>query len=1100
MAALAFFAQEYQGSGFPGYSVNDTAAAIAQVAYASGGGLTPPVSQGPPALVAEIEAWMVTYAGPWTISLQMTPASGGTFDTNTNYDGTITVLSANGDGVGGLSLTAPPVGGPGEITNFVWTNGTTTNAAGQIFYEWNVSNPGPFSAPSINVIGDAVGTTPPTYGAPAGSGGQNMMISGASEGLGTGFSGSAINVVEYGTISVQKSGDDTAYYSIAGAQFQIKDGFGNVLDTLTTDASGNTPPSTQLEATVGGTQYGMHESVVPTGYQAAPDQVVTVYPNQNTVAAFTGAAGDHIVPAQLGAAKIDAETNQPLAGAVFSFSYSTANNGVYDESLGSCTTPASGVCLPPIANDGAAWLPGWYQITESGAPPGYWLNPATTTQTIYLAPGASTVASVTFGDLYLGSLTLTKSGNDTAYWAIAGAQFTVTGPAPSTVAVGVLTVDTNGSTNTLSGLVPGTYTVTESTVPAGYSPVAPFTVSVTAGHATTTTSAADAVVPGTIVVTKTDAQTGDPLAGAVFDVRYDSAGSGTYDTDLGQCTTNTSGTCSPPANDGTAYLPGNYEAIEVTAPPGYYLPTPAPVATFTLTPGGSASPSFTDHLLVPASFEKVATGNVNPLTVILAGAVIDVYAGTTPTGPVVATCTTDSSGACSTPPALISSEPYCWAETVAPPGLQAGATGCSTAQNDQGAQPITVTDPGEFVNLTLTKVDAANPDVPLSGAVFDLYRVDGGNGPDHPTPPGNAAAETGQTWVARSTTGTDGVASYPLQFPGYVYCFLEVTPPANYVADTTEHCTSGPVVGVTTTPAPAANVTVGDTEQTVSISARKFNAASPNTVIPGATYQLYVVGTGAPSGPPGGNMPAGIPIEPGDTWWEQGTTDLGGQLSFTVPAGYAYCWLETGAPLNYVLDPALRCTPVVTASSPATDTTVALPETLVMVDIYGRKFNSTDPNTVIPGATYELVGQGAPPPGWSLPANPANLPVPAGDWYYATGTTNAQGMLGFSVPAGESWCFHELSAPPAYQLDSAWECTPVVTTATPAQAATIALPEQPVPPPALAFTGGPSALLVEGGGLLTGVGVLLLVVGRWRRPRPAELGKPAPGASHGEPR
>ena len=123
------------------------------------------------------------------------------------------------------------------------------------------------------------------------------------------------------------------------------------------------------------------------------------------------------------------------------------------------------------------------------------------------------MASVTFGDLLLGSLQLTKSGNDTAYWPVAGGQFTVTGPVPSTSAVGVLTVGAGGQTNTLTGLVPGTYTVTETSPPSGYDTVPPFTVSVAAGHDATTTSVADTAQPGSITISKTDAATGDPLAG-----------------------------------------------------------------------------------------------------------------------------------------------------------------------------------------------------------------------------------------------------------------------------------------------------------------------------------------------------------------------------------------------------------------------------------------------------------------------------------------------------------------------------------------------------------------------------------------------------------
>ena len=78
-----------------------------------------------------------------------------------------------------------------------------------------------------------------------------------------------------------------------------------------------------------------------------------------------------------------------MAGAVFDFAYDSANNGVYDQDLGSCTTSGAGTCQPPTQNTAGGWLPGWYQVTETAAPPGYWLDPATTVQTVFVAPGAT---------------------------------------------------------------------------------------------------------------------------------------------------------------------------------------------------------------------------------------------------------------------------------------------------------------------------------------------------------------------------------------------------------------------------------------------------------------------------------------------------------------------------------------------------------------------------------------------------------------------------------------------------------------------------------------------------------------------------------------
>ncbi len=239
-------------------------------------------------------------------------------------------------------------------------------------------------------------------------------------------------------------------------------------------------------------------------------------------------------------------------------------------------------------------------------------------QNVTLTPGEA--GTVTFSDFLLGSLQLNKSGDDTAYESVAGAVFSVNGPSPSTNVVGTLTVGAGGLSNVLTGLVPGTYTVTETSPPTGYEAVAPVSVAVSDGHATTVLDVLDQVIPATLSLRKVDRQTGAPLAGAVFDVRYSTADNGAYDEDLGTCTTTISGNCVPVGNDGpNALLPGDYEVTEVTAPPGYLLDPSSATQDLTLTPGEAGGATFTDPLLVAAGFQKVATGNVNPAEAELCG-------------------------------------------------------------------------------------------------------------------------------------------------------------------------------------------------------------------------------------------------------------------------------------------------------------------------------------------------------------------------------------------------------------------------------------------------------------------------------------------------
>jgi hypothetical protein len=472
------------------------------------------------------------------------------------------------------------------------------------------------------------------------------------------------------------------------------------------------------------------------------------------------------------------------------------------------------------------------------------------------------------------------------------------------------------------------------------------------------------------------------------------------------------------------------------------------VVKFTLAPGGAATPTVSDQLLVPAAFIKSATGNANPSMEDLAGAVIDITAGTTYGGTPVATCTTSAKGTCTTGSTLISGDPYCWAETQAPPGLAIGPGGCFTATNDQGATPIDVSDPGEFTPVRVRKVDAADAADTLSGATFDLYRVNNAMTVPAPIPPTSPApaAETGQTWVARATTDPmTGIATFGLQYPGYTYCALEVTAPANFAPTPKEHCTTGPTLPSTTIPPPTTTtITVADTPVMVNLRAHKFAAEAPDTVIAGAVYDLYVVGTL----PPGGAIaktpttPAPTP-ESGDTWYARGTTNATGDLAWKVPAGYSWCLHEVTSPGEYAPETGLYCTSDLVATTPVPQTTIALPETVALVTISGRKYNATDPTEVIPGATYEAVGVGTPPPGYAPAPNPQGYPVPTGDWFYGTATMDATGLVTFTVPAGESWCLREVVVPADYQLDPGFHCTPMLMHDPPAAVTTLALPETP---------------------------------------------------------
>ncbi len=672
-----------------------------------------------------------------------------------------------------------------------------------------------------------------------------------------------------------------------------------------------------------------------------------------------------------------------------------------------------------------------------------------------------------------GTLSIVKAGDDSAYYPVGGAVFTV---AQGSTVVATLTTGADGTSPPSAPLPSGTYTVHEETAPPGYTTAPDQTVSVVAGTNTEvmfTSAEEDHVEPATLTITKSDLATGAPLAGATFDIAYDAADDGTY-RDIGNCTTAASGTCSPPGNDGPSLLPGRYRITEVAPPPGFAPATPN-VQNVDLLAGEQATIGFGDPKLVSAVFQKVTSGNVNPAELALDGALIEVDQGT-PGGPSVATCTTNPAGTCTTPAVLSAGTRYCWVERAAPPGLASGANGCFTADNAQADQPITVTDPGEFVAIEVRKVDAASPSVGLAGATFSLYRVTNPVVADGSSFVG-AAGSAHQTLVATVTTGAGGSATFPLQLPGYAYCAVEVQAPPNYVADPDSQCTTV-LQGSPVVPAPVTTLTFGDVEQTVTLQVFKYNSLTPFTGIPGATYDLYVEGALPPSGATG-TVPADAAAEPGDTWYARGSTGADGRLSFTVPAGYSWCVHEVRAPIDYAVDPGLHCSAVLTTTSPSSATTIAIGETLATVHVAAYKYNSLQPSTVIPGATYEILADGARPPG-APETVPSDAVVPPGDAFFAEGTTNADGVLSFAVPAGYAWCLHELAAPPDYQPDPAYHCTAVLTTDSSAAAATVAVPETPLTGN-LPFTGFPALWVGGVGGTLVAAGAGWLAVDRRRR-------------------
>ncbi|MGL5417338.1 MAG: SpaA isopeptide-forming pilin-related protein, partial [Clostridium sp.] len=301
--------------------------------------------------------------------------------------------------------------------------------------------------------------------------------------------------------------------------------------------------------------YNVQETKAPNGYELNP-QVQTVTINAQSFNASgvfqvpTFNVTDNEVQGSLSVTKLGAN-NTKLEGAVFTV---TGPNNFSKE----ITTGSNGVAS--LSN--LAW--GTYTIKETKAPTGYTLNPEAQTVTID-ASNAAKVQNVNVVDGQVtGKLQIVKT-NEAGTEKLKGATFTVTGPNGFNKTV---ITDNNGEAN-LDNLAWGTYTITETSAPAGYTlNKTPQTVDITGQSASKVQIAIfkDSQVLGSLQVTKTGANNAK-LKGAEFTVTGPNGFSKVI-------TTNDEGVAS--LND-LAW--GTYTIKETKAPVGYTLNNQAQTVT-----------------------------------------------------------------------------------------------------------------------------------------------------------------------------------------------------------------------------------------------------------------------------------------------------------------------------------------------------------------------------------------------------------------------------------------------------------------------------------------------------------------------------------------
>ena len=382
-----------------------------------------------------------------------------------------------------------------------------------------------------------------------------------------------------------------------------------------------------------------------------------------------------------------------------------------------CTTGSDGLCSMADVPYGNYW------VVESFTPLNHDTAPD---QTVVVGAGGSTPALLTFVNArQRGSILWHKRAGSPTGALLGGAGFTVSaalvgGPAGFT---SVVTPAAGAPSNTtgvfcVENLLYGTYTVTETTVPAGYNGAAPQNQTVNSSSNCTTRLAAAAPVadltfvnlpaPGTINVQKNDdvAPTANPLQGAQFTLFQSS--NLTYEplvdttVQAGPLTTNASGTLSF-----TNVPLGTYCVVETLTPPGH---STAAAQCRTLGLGGTAGQGQTISLTfvdprVPGTINILKTDDVSPPNANpLAGAKFTLYVDTNGDGQRQSTEMTVQSG----PTASTGSDgrvaftqvplgKYCVVETTTPSGYATAGPQCVTV--------LLGTTAGQGQTIALTFVD-----------------------------------------------------------------------------------------------------------------------------------------------------------------------------------------------------------------------------------------------------------------------------------------------------------------------------------------------------------------------------------------------------------
>ena len=319
---------------------------------------------------------------------------------------------------------------------------------------------------------------------------------------------------------------------LAGAKFKISKPDGSTIGEYVTGEDGKIN-LTNLAPGV----YEIEEIEAPAGYVLNPQKKsITLESGKTASITFV-----NIKNPTLTILKLDTTTNSPLAGAIFNVQIKNGKN------LGNFTSDENGLV------ELTGLEPGIYVISEITAPDGYQIT--NLPQEVTLNSGDTVTVEVrdeALSPLYIKKID-SKDGTP-----VEGAKFRV--EHMNGALVGEYTTDRYGWI-TIPELTPGWYLVTELSAPDGYVvDSTPKRVQVKLGE--------PAIVEftnaplGDLVIRKVDSVTGDPLAGAKFEISRSDGGFFLQETS---------------DENGMIVVsnlePGSYVVTEIEAPDGYIIST-----------------------------------------------------------------------------------------------------------------------------------------------------------------------------------------------------------------------------------------------------------------------------------------------------------------------------------------------------------------------------------------------------------------------------------------------------------------------------------------------------------------------------------------------